>query len=346
MKNITKKELQQFFQQEKEFEFGTEKEVLLIAKDKNGNVFNFLENKKLVNQLKKQNEIKKYLSSGWKIVPEYSKCLIEIISPVYKSHEIKQWKKDLKQILLTLETVVKNSKLLNNFKIEVSDQGTSKVNKYIDSSGEIKTNKNLQDLQSIVLPNYKDLVYNNKNLRVKFENYTYNKAIEVYNHLNSFHITFHPTYKYKKLAQNLNSYLQFLNKTSKIIQKYKQYDKGNNEIIRNNKKYKLSKNLRDIFLREYMKKNSKLNNKFQNETYHISEDLFLQKINGIKNKFNIKDPKNLDKGFNSWPSLDFRPRLLKQEMFLIEIRAFGSNMKLDTIEEIIKKLINIDRNHE
>lgn len=331
-------------------EFGIEQEMLLTAirkKDKkpyNLNVaylivakFNFFTSR--------DGKLKKLFSSGWHISEEYSKCLLEIISPPYKKDSIN----------LLLEEVdyidKKLNEYLSDFLIEFYPQiyksfcckfimnGTSETAMYID--------ENLQEFddgkfpECNVLSKNVDFVLKNKHILVDMNGYR-EPAIGIYSHLSSLHITFHPTYGNDK-NNNIKKYLNFLSHLPQVIEIFKFLDNGNKRVIRDRRIIVLRENLRDLFLRVLAEKIHKQPQRMElTGTSYIQKRASLSNIISILEKNSPQKINTVDQVFKSWKCADFRPRVIDNKLPGFEIRSFGSNFSKKNIKLILEYIVSLD----
>jgi len=320
-------------------EFGFEKEFVLQARSvKNSDIYNLNLAAELIESL-----TKKKLLSDYSVRPEYSKCLIEIVSKPYDSRQILQELDNINNTQSIIETELKNlvkqnyPELDKHFKVSVSDNGSSPFSQYLNSDLSIQSDQT--DAIELVLPEYREFVLNYKNLEIKVDG-RFENAIGLYNHINSFHITFHPTYK--KGSTSFPDYIRAAQITQSLVSKYQVYDRGNDRLYRDGKYCFLSGNVRDIFFGIFLQEKfgnlpvrlllSKDISKAEKEFIYLSEQLL--KKSGAD---------DLDKAYGNWSAMNIRPRVVDDVIPALEIRQFGSNFsRTKEAKQLLNEIIEYD----
>ncbi len=336
------------------FEFGIEQEMLLTAirkKDKkhyNLNVaylivakFNFFTSR--------DGKLKKLFSSGWSISEEYSKCLLEIISPPYGKDSINLFMEEIDYIDKKLNEYLSEfllefyPQIYKSFYCKLVMNGTSETNMYVD--------ENLQEFDDETFPECNvlsknvDFVLKNKHILVNMNGYK-EPAIGIYSHLSSLHITFHPTYDNDK-NNNIKKYLNFLSHLPQVIEIFKFLDNGNKRVTRGRRTIVLKENLRDLFLKILAKKIYKQPQRIELVgTSYIQKRASLSNIISILEKNSLQKVNTVDKIFKSWNCADFRPRVIGNKLPGFEIRYFGSNFSQKNIRLILDYLVSLDATYK
>ncbi|MDD2766256.1 MAG: hypothetical protein PHH40_00645 [Candidatus Moranbacteria bacterium] len=319
-------------------EFGFEKEFLLQAHSKKDDrVYNlnlaqefllFLMNTKLPH-----NHI---------IVEEYSQCLIEIISKPYHINEVFDGLKKINQLHLFVENKLQKfvkktyPKLARYYRIALSDEGSSFSNQYLCSDLTILSDQ--KDGRNIVLPKYKKYIKQYKDITWSFNRIS-EKVIGTYNHINSFHITFHPTYSNQF---SFKDYIKILRLTQTLISRYEKYDRGNKKLFRNGKMVHFKKNIRNIFLKKFLSVHtSKIGANFSIPNNSLNAINYFTTF--TKRLLKTAKTKDIDTAYKKWSAFNMRPRVINNQIPGIEIRQFGSNFsRSKSAEKIISDLIKID----
>lgn len=319
--------------------FGFEKEFVLQARSlKNSELYNLNLATELIESL-----TKKKLLDEYSVRPEYSKCLVEIVSKPYDSRQVFQELDNINNTQSVIETELKNlvrqkyPEIDERFEASVSDQGSSPSSQYLNPDLSIKSDQT--DAIELVLPEYRKLVSSYKNIEIEVGGRS-ESAIGLYNHINSFHITFHPTYK--KGATSFSNYIRAAQITQSLVSKYQVYDRGNNRLYRGNKYYHFHKNVRDVFFEIFLSEKfgslparlllSKDVARAETEFIHLSKHLL--KKSGTD---------HLDRAYSNWSAINIRPRVIENIIPALEIRQFGSNFsRTSEITQLLKEIIEYD----
>lgn len=332
------------------FEFGIEQEMLLIAiRKKSKKLYNLNVAYLIVANFNfftsRDDKLKELFSSGWSISEEYSKCLLEIISPPYEKDLVDLLLEEIKYINKKLNKYLSEfliefyPKIHKSFYCKLVMNGTSETNLYIDEK--------LQEFDDVAFPECNvlsrnvDFVLKNKNVLVNMNGYV-EPAIGIYNHLSSLHITFHPTYGNNK-NNNIKKYLNFLSRLQQVIEIFKFLDNGNKRIIRDRKTIILKENLRDLFLKVLAEKIHK-----QPQTIKLTGISYIQKRASLSNIISILEKNShqkidtIDQVFKSWNCAHFRPRIIDNKLPGFEIRSFGSNFSQKNIRLLLNYIISLD----
>jgi|SRR6185369_7845423 len=319
-------------------EFGFEKEFLLQARSKtDGKIYNLNLAREFLLFLSKVR-----IPYGHSIVEEYSRCLVEVVSKPYRTDTVFDGLKKINQMHSFIESKLRSfvkrtyPRLTEYYDITLSDRGSSPANQYLCYDLEILSDQKYP--ADIVLPQYKKYIerYGDTSWRVGKVN---EKIIGTYNHINSFHITFHPTYA---AGFSFENYITTLSAVRNLILKYEKYDKGNKGLYRNGKKIKFEKNVRDLFLKKFLR----LHAGECGMNFSIPDDpadaaayfvAFTKKLTGIIGTLDI------DRSYKNWSAYNMRPRVINNQIPGVEIRQFGSNFSRSKYAtKLINEIIKID----
>jgi len=335
------------------FETGIEREIVFMAKDRSGEVYNFNISPEVHEYINspdfKSDELRELYRQGWIVEKEYSKALIEIVSPPKKERQLSELTTGVVYIRGLIDQLVPRlvedrHPHLSDFTFFTQSRGISSTNRYLTSEGSI-----ISDQESIldnVLKTAVDFVKHLEGFEMQIAGYT-EANIGIYNHLSSTHVTFHPEYT-KDKTTNSDKYFRLLMKLNSIILLFKPFDHGNRRILREGKIYEADENIRDLFLIEL---NRYLYDDFIDREYNAQAtsveaeidnlEEYVEKLRAFQGEVNT----NLDALFRNWNSLNFRPRFINSKLPVIEIRAFGSSISLAKIQQLVQLLAIFDRNY-
>lgn len=319
--------------------FGFEKEFVLRAKSKkNANLYNLNLAAELIELLTKNASLREY-----SVRPEYSKCLVEIVSRPYDSNHVFQELDKINNTQSLIESELKRlvrhdyPDLDKKFEVSVSDFGSSPSCQYLNSDLSIQSDQ--IDFAELALPEYQHLVLNYKNIKMRVGD-SFENAIGLYNHINSFHITFHPTYRKGELS--FPNYIRAVRMVQELVSKFQVHDKGNNKLYRGNQYYRFQKNIRDVFFEIFLPEKfgglpirlslSTKDSDAEKEFIALSEQLLKH-----------SDTDSLDKAYSNWSAINVRPRIVEGNVPALEIRQFGSNFsKTIKMRGLLKEIIELD----
>ena len=321
-------------------EIGFEKEFVLLAKSKKGGeIYNLNLASELIESL-----INNILLHEYSIKPEYSKCLIEIISAPYQKDFVFEGLEKLNNthhiITSDLKKLIKNKypAINEQFEVYVDDNGSSQSCFYLNNNLTIQSDQ--ENIKELVLIEYQSLVAQFKDLNTKIEGVS-EPIIGLYNHINSFHITLHPTYKKGYLY--FPSYIQAIIIIQDIVSRYRHYDNGNRQLYRNGLKIECSKNIRDIFYDIFLPK------KYTDLPTQLSLPKEISEAKKVfftlsKRILQYSNTDNIDEAYSCWSASNLRPRIITcGDIPAIEIRQFGSNFsKTKAVRKLLKEIINLD----
>lgn len=317
------------------FLIGYEKEFIIVATDSNGVSYNVLD---LGSELMRESNglTKEY---GFDLRNEYSRCLMEIVTPPYKKEDAQRKLRDLNKYYLELNSILTTIKAnfpkLAHFKLELFDSGGSHTRNYVTINGNIIFHDDVGE--ELVEQRYEKFVRDNLSKKFKLtSSHEDSKLINYYSHINSFHITFNPTYCGQS---NFQRFFKSYNDALRLVDEYKNMDVSN-RIVMLEKEITIDSNLRDLFFDQFFKKiHPRLPSKCRQSQ---SNDSFILELETTVNTLSKEGmlPESIDM-FSTWPSLNIRPRITKNGTFLAEIRAFSSSFSHQA-EDFIKKITELD----
>lgn len=340
----------------REFEVGIERELVFMAKGRGGEVYNFNISPQVCEFLNgpdfQDGELKALFQQGWQVKPEYSKALIEIVSPPQKRSQVAGISVGANQIRRFLNKLVFQLAKdwyphLSDFRFFTQSRGTSSTDQYLTPEGSIHSDP--ENILENVLESYLNFVRQMADFKMSIAGYT-ETNIGIYNHLNSTHITFHPEYTHDPVS-NSDKYFRFLMELNHLLHLFKPCDQGNRRLKREGKIYETDGNLRDLFLAAL---NGYLYHGFIDSEYraqstsHEAEvdnlETYLEQLRCLPGVESSPET-SPDALFKKWNSLNFRPRFINDAIPAIEIRAFGSSIFLDKIQDLIFLIASLDRNY-
>lgn len=338
------------------FEAGIERELVFMAREGNGEVYNFNISPQVYAHLHspelKDDGLRAIFQQGWIVEQEYSKALIEIISPPKRRGQLPELTAGALYIRrrinrLVSQIVEDRYPHLYDFRFFTQSRGTSPTDKYLTPEGSIISDQ--ESFLDNILEETVDFVRHFTGFEMEIAGHT-ETNIGIYNHLNSTHITFHPEYT-KDQDVNRDKYFRQLMRLNNIVLLFRAIDQGNRQILREGKVYEADKNIRDLFLialyrylydghidTEYIAQSASVEAEVDNlENYH-------ERIKELPEAKGASDI-GIDETFRSWDSLNLRPRFINDKLPVIEIRAFGSSIGLARVQQLIQSLAILDRNY-
>lgn len=332
---------------------GLEREILLVAHDGEGRKYNLAMSREVVDilfdSLNQGHRIKKYCDDGWLVVPEYSVSLIEIVSPPISIALFSQLVETLQTIqdditLVLQSEIYSRYPQLSSYTFSIETKGTSEVNEYLFQTGEI-VNDSTTDPNNFLLEEDAEFAENVTGHTLAIGSHV-EEGVGIYNHLGSTHVTFQPEYG-SDFSKNMNKYIQFLFHLEAIIIEYKHSDNGNKKIVRNGIEYTSSENIRDLFLASMLELRYKLSLPI---SYQAGSNILeeIERLNtlaqqiAVAHNLNVESVDNLDSIFRKWSSVNYRPRITKTGVPLIEVRAFGSNFDLQVLQLFVEHIRQLD----
>ena len=332
---------------------GLEREILLVAHDNAGRKYNLAMSREVIDILfdmfPQDHRIRQYCKDGWVIVPEYSVSLIEIVSPPIRIALFTQLVDILENIQQDMASIVQSEiyshyPQLNSYIFSIETEGTSEVNEYLLPTGEIVSDAST-NTDYLLLEADTEFADKVRGHMLVIGNHT-EEGVGIYNHLSSTHVTFQPEYG-ENISKNRKKYIQFLFHLEKIVISYKAFDTGNKRILRDGAEHSSSKNIRDLFLASMLELRYKLAIPI---AYHAGLDITeeIERLNVLAHQIaaahdlDIDLIGNVDNIFRKWSSINYRPRLTKEGLPLIEVRAFGSNFDLQVLKQFVEHIRLLD----
>jgi hypothetical protein len=120
------------------YEIGIEKEYAILGRDQKGIAY-YLGAQQLLNTMEEIDSLslKNLLAQGWRIVPEYSHALIEVVSPPFLLEQAGQLIEGFKCIEQALRRAIERVRTDLDFldSIEITDSASAVTNRFLDRNG-------------------------------------------------------------------------------------------------------------------------------------------------------------------------------------------------------------------
>lgn len=318
-------------------EIGFEKELLIQASSKrDGAVFNLMLAEELITVATPHDPL-------FTLVPEYSRCLVELVSHPFAAQNalpgLHSLNASVDSIDDALRSLVSKSYplLAQEYDVFVSDDGSSQSNCYLNPDGTVLNDQ--EHAAELVLIESRNTVEKYKDMRWKVGAED-ERMIGTYNHIQSFHITFHPTYVGDE--RPFTRYLKALSFAQAAAAEYEHFDNGNRSLVRTHGTFVTDENVRNLFLKKFVcKKEDPLSNALSIPTNEAdAEEYFFTLTQKLLVRENTQD---VDCAFKSWSSLNVRPRILGGLLLGIEIRQFGSSFsRTPYAYELVERMVKHD----
>jgi len=331
------------------FEAGFEREWLLGAVEKEtGKLFNcnlaeyvlsdqgFFWQKQRTQQLWRE---------GWRLAEEYSKCLIEIVSPPFEEEnsisaldELNEADSAIRE-LFPVFVEKRFPKLNERFNVFAWQPGASPTNQYIDEN-ECKLS-DPEDTSKIILPKYRRYLEFDSKVKIREGDWV-EQGIGIYNHINSFNITVHPTYS-GETEKDKRTFIRFLRYCTEVFDEFKKEDNGTKHVIRAGQKYYTEKNVRDVFLESAFPHFNHPWTSLELKLEGNNEEEWTAELS--KNVNQLKDSKRIDESLRRWYVLNVRPRVIAG-ILCVEFKGYGANFPISAAKKLVEQLYEWDKNEQ
>lgn len=322
-----------------EFQFGFEKEFLIGARHKESStLYNLCLAPEFMNDVlsivEPNSQLAALFSKGWTLQPEYSRCLLEAVSPAYSGRELDTAFDDLDtfcdDISATFASYVRFfHPRLAHYDCFLWTPGCSPSNLYLGPHADVLSKKT--DSRFIVLPYchwYLDL----ENMDILLGDVV--EDISMYNHINSFNLTMHPQYS-SDSKQNARDFTRFIPFCIRTFDAFKEHDNGNKTLIRDDRLIRFERNIRDIFLEQlflYLNHGRPLRYEPPLSSQQPFEEL-------IADFDNLESLEKLDESLKKWYVTNLRPRFIAGGIPCIEVKGFGSNYGSPFAKKLVQEFL-------
>lgn len=270
-------------------------------------------------------------------VEEYSRCLIEIVTPPVAAEEVWVTLETLNRTAPNIEDTLRKTiyssapKLAQEYGLRIADDGSASSALYLDLDGAIRSQ--LTDAAALVLPPYERFVEARQALSWTVGGRT-ELCIGMYATINSFHITLHPTYAAERPYRE--AYIDCLERTIQALVRLEGSTCDNRILERDWGTVDLGRSVRDAFL-ECLAASAPFAGRFIAGASRLAVGERLEEVTeGLTTAGTSPD-----EGLRSWNTLDLRPRVLPDGMPLIEVRRFPSCFsRQPEVVVLLSKILN------